>query len=282
MLKEFHVTSNLDFYQTMILTVWGFGQMLGPLLLGPFSEIYGRLLIYHVSVLMFILFSVGGALSTSINMIITFRFLMGITGTSASLNPPIVGDLFAKHERGRAMSTVSIAPLFGTVIGPVIGGYLSEAKGWRWTFWIVAILTAAFEVTLAATYRETYCVKILQRKARRLRRETGNSLLRSQYDRGEAKSALFKASIGRPLGMLFLAPAVSLICLYVALVYGYIYLLAATITEVFEVTYGFSPGAAGLSYLGIGKYGYGIPRYRADSFSSDRSALDQVNFADTS
>lgn len=52
--------------------------------------------------------------------------------------------------------------------------------------------------------------------------------------------------------MLFLSPIVFLLSLYVAVVYGYLYLLFTTLTPVFEKQYGFSQGSVGLSYLGIG------------------------------
>lgn len=52
--------------------------------------------------------------------------------------------------------------------------------------------------------------------------------------------------------MLFLSPIVFLLSLYVGVIYGYLYLLFTTISEVFEGQYGFSQGSVGLSYLGIG------------------------------
>jgi hypothetical protein len=52
--------------------------------------------------------------------------------------------------------------------------------------------------------------------------------------------------------MLFLSPIVFLLSLYVAVVYGYLYLLFTTMTDVFENNYGFSQGSVGLVYLGIG------------------------------
>lgn len=59
-------------------------------------------------------------------------------------------------------------------------------------------------------------------------------------------------SIVRPTKMLFLSPIVFILSLYVAIIYGYLYLLFTTMTEVFEEQYGFSQGSVGLAYLGIG------------------------------
>lgn len=52
--------------------------------------------------------------------------------------------------------------------------------------------------------------------------------------------------------MLLFSPIVSLLALYIAIIYGYLYLLFTTISGVFEQHYGFSPGSVGLAYLGIG------------------------------
>lgn len=100
--------------------------------------------------------------------------------------------------------------------------------------------------------RETSAVTILQRKAARLRRETGNMELRSKYDTGLSRKDYFVRSITRPARLLFLGPIVLATSLYVGIIYGYLYLLFTTFTVVFEGTYGFSPGTVGLAYLGLG------------------------------
>lgn len=100
--------------------------------------------------------------------------------------------------------------------------------------------------------RESYAFTILDRKTKRLRKETGNPNLRSALDTGRSAKDLFLFSIVRPTKMLFLSPVVFLLSLYVAIIYGYLYLLFTTMTEVFEDQYGFSQGSVGLAYLGIG------------------------------
>jgi hypothetical protein len=102
------------------------------------------------------------------------------------------------------------------------------------------------------TIKESYAPTLLARKAKKLRKETGNPNLRSVLDTGLDPKDLFKHSIVRPTKMLFLSPIVFLLSLYVALIYGYLYLLFTTFTVVFEGQYGFSQGSVGLSYLGIG------------------------------
>lgn len=99
--------------------------------------------------------------------------------------------------------------------------------------------------------QETYPVVLLERKAARLRKSTGNLNLKSSLALEISPSELFKQTIFRPLKM-FISPIVLLLSIYMAFVYGILYLLLTTLTQVFIQTYGFSRGVAGLSYLGLG------------------------------
>src|ERR1700736_5826654 len=103
-----------------------------------------------------------------------------------------------------------------------------------------------------ALMRETYSVKILERKTRRLRKETGNQDLVSKLDSGLTRRDHLQRALLLPLRMLFLSPIVLIFSTYMAMVYGYLYLMFTTLTEVFERVYGFSTGTVGLTYLGLG------------------------------
>lgn len=100
--------------------------------------------------------------------------------------------------------------------------------------------------------KESSAYTILQRKTMRLRHETGNLKLKSKMDSGKTIAELFAFSIIRPVKMLTLSPIVLLLSTYAATVYGYMYLCFTTFPMIFEQQYGFSRGASGLSYLGIG------------------------------
>ena len=67
---------------------------------------------------------------------------------------------------------MAVMSLLGPAVGPISGGYLSKATGWRWTFWLVTILIGFQEIAFAILYRETYEPIILQRKAKSLRPES--------------------------------------------------------------------------------------------------------------
>lgn len=109
-------------------------------------------------------------------------------------------------------------------------------------------------ITVAAFFflRESYPPTLLKRKTDRLRKETGDSRYISKFDTGLSPKALFKFSIVRPLKMLMFSPIVLALSVQMAVVYGYLYLLFTTLTEVFQDNYHFSQGTVGLTYLGIG------------------------------
>lgn len=119
---------------------------------------------------------------------------------------------------------------------------------------ILLTIVQAGVVTIAAFFslRESYPSVLLERKAKRLRKETGNENLRSKLASPLSPAALFKISIVRPMRLLLFSPIVLALSTYMAVVYGYLYLLFTTITEVYEGQYHFSQGTVGLTYLGIG------------------------------
>lgn len=249
-MEEFQVTN--DLYSTLLVSIWELGEVFGPFLVGPLSEVYGRMPVYHAGNILFILCLIGGALSTSMSMLIAFRFLCGFVVCCVTLGPSIVGDLFRKEDRGTAMSVAIAFPLLGPFAGPVIGSYITEAKGWRWSIWIVVIAVGAVTCFGLITFRETYKVILVKRKTERLRKTTGNQSLRSKYE-GPEKHVDLKNSLLRPIKMLFLSPIVAIISFFTALVYGYSYVILTTLTPILEDNYKLGQGPVGLAFLGRGK-----------------------------
>jgi hypothetical protein len=99
---------------------------------------------------------------------------------------------------------------------------------------------------------ETSGPVLLERKAKRLRAETGNQSLRSKLDSGLSPRELFKFSIVRPTRMLMRSPICAVISIYCAMTYAYLYILFTTFTAVFSDQYHWKGGILGLSFLGLG------------------------------
>jgi MFS family permease len=100
--------------------------------------------------------------------------------------------------------------------------------------------------------RETYAPVLLERKAKRLIKETGNQNLVSKLDLNITTAELWKRSLLRPMKLMFLSLICALMSLYLAIVYGIMYILFTTFTFVFEQKYGFSTNIVGLVYIGLG------------------------------
>jgi len=78
-MAEFHST-NIDL-ASFVVSIYLLGYAFGPLALAPLSEMYGRLPLYRISTVLFILFNVGCAKSTNLTMLIIFRFMTGLAGS---------------------------------------------------------------------------------------------------------------------------------------------------------------------------------------------------------
>ncbi|KAK4126996.1 MFS general substrate transporter [Parathielavia appendiculata] len=274
-LAEFHETSSVT--ATFILSVYILGFAFGPVVVAPMSEIYGRSLLYNIGNVLFTIFTVCTALSNSIGMMMAFRFLMGVAGSvPITIGSGSIADMMPVEMRGRAMAAWALGPLLGPCIGPVAGGYLIRAAGWRWVYWLITIVAGIITVFTFFTLKESYAPVILERKAARLRKETGNRELRSALAGAAASPAeKLKAAIVRPVKLLFLAPIVTSMSLYVAVTYGILYLLFSTFSMVYPRYYGFDEGESGLVFIpsAIGM-GLGIGVFGALSDKLVKSKLD--------
>ncbi|KAG0649326.1 Cyclopiazonic acid biosynthesis cluster T [Hyphodiscus hymeniophilus] len=247
---HFHLSTTTS---TLVVSIFVLGFAVGPLIIAPLSEIYGRRPAYVASIFLFLVFSICCAVSNSLPMLIVFRLLAGSVGsTSITISGATVGDLMPPAKRGGYMALMAMGPLLGPVLGPIIGGYLGDAEGWRWIFWLQSIIAGLLFLLGLVFLKETYPVIILERKAAALRKETGNPNLISALHDGLAPRQRIKNAIARPLNMLFTEPIVFILSFYVAVLFGYLYLFLTTFPRVFIDQYGFSTRNTGLTYIGLG------------------------------
>ncbi|KAJ5553408.1 hypothetical protein N7494_002786 [Penicillium frequentans] len=250
-MADFNTSSTM--LATFVVSVYILGFAFGPLIVAPWSEYSGRLVVYNVCNVLFMIFNIASALAPNLASLIIFRFLDGVAGvTPTTIGSGTIADIMPMESRGKAMALWSLGPLFGPIIGPVVGGYLVEATSWRWVFWVLAIAGGVASIIFFFIVPETHGPTLLERKAARLRKETGNPGYRSRLDDGIPPKQRFMQSVIRPSRMLLLSPIVSSMCIYIAVLYGLLYILFTTFTEVFQGQYSFSSGSSGLSFLGSG------------------------------
>ena len=143
-LMEDFESDNLEL-ASFVVSVYILGYAFGPMAIAPMSELYGRLPVYHVCNIMFVIFTVACAVASNLNMLIAFRFLEGLFGSAPlTIGGGTIADMIVQEKRGGVMAIWAMGPLMGPVVGPVAGGFLTQAKGWRWVFWVIAIVVRLF------------------------------------------------------------------------------------------------------------------------------------------
>ena len=131
----------------------------------------GRRNYFLLSILVFTIASAMCGMATSLGMLIFSRILQGLAG--GGLQPSSQGvllDAFPKEKQGAAQTVFGIAALLAPVVGPTLGGYITDNYGWRWVFYInVPVGLFALVMCHALVFDPPY-LKALGAEARKQRR----------------------------------------------------------------------------------------------------------------
>lgn len=250
--KEYNVSTEVTTLGTSLVV---FGFALGPLIWSPLSELYGRKLPLFFGYAVFSIFQIPVAVAQNLHTIMICRFLMGVFGCSPlAVVGGAMADFWDPVDRAVAIAMFSSATFVGPVLGPIVGGFLTDSfLGWRWTAWITLIASASFGLLALFIVPETYPPVLHQRRAARLRRETGNWAYHSFLDEHRpTASEIVNKYLLRPIQMLFLEPILLLVTIYLALVYGILYLFFEAYPISFQEQRGWTnSGIAGLPFIGI-------------------------------
>lgn len=205
------------------LMVWGFG--VGPLLFAPLSEEYGRNWVYHTTLLVAVVFIVPCAVAKNIGTLLAFRFLDGLAFSAPMcLIGGSLSDMWRNEERGVAMSVFSAAPFIGPVMGPIVGSLLSVKVSWRWTYYFMIIFSACLYVILLVFLPETHHQTILKRRAKKLRKLTGDPSYRAISEiQIRTFKEILEGTLLRPV-ILLSELIVFLITIYMSIIYGLLYM----------------------------------------------------------
>ena len=135
-------------------------------------------------------------------------------------------------------------------MGPIAGGFIAEKTTWRWVFWATSIAAGLIQLFGLLFLKETYSPTLLHRKAAKLRKESGNSSLHTEFEDPERSLAnIMTRSLVRPLILLGTQPIVQILAVYGAYLYGIIYLVVSTFPALWETVYKESVGIGGLNYI---------------------------------
>lgn len=251
MVYGFHASTELI---TAGVSLFVLGFALGPLVWAPLSETIGRQKVFFMTFAFFSAFLAGCAGVNNIGSLLVLRFFAGSFGSSPFTNAGgVISDIFSAQERGRAITIFSLAPCLGPAIGPLVGGFLGENEGWRWVQGLLAIFAGILWILGSCIVPETYAPVLLRRRAEALSKRTG-MVYQTKFDaeRGPVSAKQMVSTVLiRPWILLFTEPIVLLLSIYIAIIYGTLYLLFAAFPIVFQVHRGWSEGVGGLAFLGV-------------------------------
>ncbi|KAL0255068.1 hypothetical protein SLS55_009596 [Diplodia seriata] len=257
LIAEFGVSAEVG---TVGLSMYILGFAVGPLMLAPLSEYFGRNPVYVWSWLLLVIFQIPLALAPNIGTVIVCRLLQGFFGSAPLTNTGgTVSDLWARNECGSAMAIYGLSSTFGPPLALVISGYIALNMGWRWLFWVYMAIFGGYWIILVLTVPETRHSIILDKKAQRLRKRlraegfsaAADNLLDANADEKKGLHTLFAITLTRPFRFLFTEPITIFAALYNGWIYGIVYLLNEAIPLVFGSGHAFNAGQWGCSFAGL-------------------------------
>ena len=122
---------------TWVLTAYLVANAIILPMSGWFSMIFGRKRFYMTCVFLFTLSSALCGLAPSLFMLILFRVMQGVGGGALQpVSQAILRETFPREKQGMAMAVFGIGVVFAPVIGPTLGGWITDNWSWRWIFYI--------------------------------------------------------------------------------------------------------------------------------------------------
>lgn len=192
------------------------------------SEVMGRRFPLFSGYILFAIFQIPVAVAQNITTISVGRFLSGFFAAAPlSVVGGALADLWDPIPRAYAICIFAAGGFAGPVAGPIAGGFITQSHlGWRWTSWITLIMAGFFGTVGLLVIPETSAAKILQTRAAKLRKETGNADWHAKADEHKlTMNTVATVYLLRPFIMLVQEPILALVTAYMSFLYGIVYLL---------------------------------------------------------
>lgn len=242
--EQFEVGSEVG---VLAFCIYLIGNMFGPALFAPVSELYGRkagvlMPCFVGSVLLCVC-----AVVDDIAALVVFRFLAGVfTAAPIAASGGSMADLWTANDRAAAMVLYAANIMIGAVGSPVLGALLvgTGSYGWRWASWLCALLCMVVSVFNLIFLSESFVPVIEQRVARHMRLDTGYWNLHTDHDKWHITFQEFvQVHLMRPILML-VTPIVFCMAFFASFVFGLLYILITSTGAQFREVYGFTYAAS--------------------------------------
>lgn len=258
------------------VTTFTTGFAIAPMVLAPFSELNGRKPVFVASGILFVVCQLCCAVTRSYAGMLVARFFAGVGGsTFTTMVGGVVADIYHTQDRNTPMALFSGAALFGTGLGPLCSGFISQHVSWRWVFY-VQVITCGFLILLVMIlFKETRGSVLLSRRASILNKwyearekvglvgfemsvgETGKKQrkrirwkVKSDEDR-ESLAKMIGISVYRPFHLLLTKPVVLFFSLWIAFSSSVLYLTFSSIPLVFGTNHHFNTQQSGAVFTAM-------------------------------
>jgi DHA1 family multidrug resistance protein-like MFS transporter len=237
------------------LSLYVLAYGIGPLLFAPLSEIpsIGRNPVYFITFFLFFVLSFPTAVANSFGSLLVLRFLQGFFGSPALANGGATfSDMYSLLYVPYQLSWWVFSAWGGPALGPLMAGFAVSAKNWRWSLWEIVWMATPMLLVVFALLPETLTATILLKRAKRLRKLTGDSRLQAQSEidqRNMTASKVLVDALIKPIEITLKDPAIFFVNIYTALFYGIYYTFFEVFPLVFPPMYGFNLGEIGLAFL---------------------------------
>lgn len=247
--EKFNVSDEVSILSVSLMVI---GFAIGPLVWAPLSEQIGRRPVYFISFGLYTIFNIPVALAPNIGTVLVCRFLCGVFSASALSNVGASLVDLHKDTRGLAIAFFSFCPYSGPVFGGVVNGFISVSTGrFDLIIWVNMAFAGVMWIVISMI-PETYAPVILKKRAKRMRKETGNEKIMTEQEASPMTfSELLNTCLYRPLKFVIQEPVLVLICVFVCLIYSMLYAFFFAYPVIFNELYGYKDNIIGLMFIPI-------------------------------
>ncbi|KIW72173.1 hypothetical protein PV04_00391 [Phialophora macrospora] len=246
--KEFNVSETVSL---LGVSLYVLGFSLGPIVWGPLSEFKGRRLPLFSAFFAWTLLQIPIGVVKNLPALLVCRLLAGCFGASPQV---LVGatyaDFWEPADRGVATAVYSVAVYVGPTLGPIFGALLTESSlGWHWTGWLSLILGVVIGIPAFLFIPETYAPTLQQRANKKF--NVAQDSAEQNAKQAPALSEFVHKYMFKPAVMFCVEPMLMVMALYIAIVYGILYLTFFAFPYSFVQVRGWDPRTGTLPFLSI-------------------------------